>query len=182
MNSENKLWKAWVQRRVEKIRKTVAKDVWQYVKTNGNAVDIGTSEKSLQLPNQNVWRYGAEFLYDNESEWQSQKFIISKVYKIKEKSNGEGILILRVETRELGLGNIIDFNWYGTLQKLLRITVYAKRFVRNYLANVCWSSKHFQHNIFSSSKTKFFVLKASSGTAEVFPTATVKNIHVKLRG
>ena len=50
---------------------------------------------------------------------------------MKEKSNGECILILKVETSELGLGNIIYFSRYGSLQKLLRITAYVKQFVRN---------------------------------------------------
>ena len=50
---------------------------------------------------------------------------------MKEKSNGECILILKVETSELGLGNIIYVSRYGSLQKLLRITAYVKQFVRN---------------------------------------------------
>ena len=50
---------------------------------------------------------------------------------MEEKSKGECILILKVETSELGLGNIIDVNRYGSLQKLLRITAYVKRFARN---------------------------------------------------
>ena len=48
--------------RVEKIQKNVGKDIWRYVKTNENPADIGTREKSLKLFNENVWRYGAEFL------------------------------------------------------------------------------------------------------------------------
>ena len=59
--SDNKLWEAWVKRRVEKIRKNVGKDVWRYVKTNKNPADIGTREKSWKLLIENVWRYGAEF-------------------------------------------------------------------------------------------------------------------------
>ena len=117
--------------RAEKIRKNVGKDVWRYVKTNENPVDIGTREKSLKLFNENVWRYGTEFLYSDECEWLSQEFIISKVDEMEEKSKGECILILKVETSELGLGNIIDVNRYGSLQKLLRITAYVKRFARN---------------------------------------------------
>ena len=50
---------------------------------------------------------------------------------MKEKSNGECILISKVETSELGLSNFIDVTRYGSLQKLLRITTYVKRFVRN---------------------------------------------------
>ena len=85
----------------------------------------------MKLFNENVWRYGAEFLYGDECEWPSQEFIISKVDEMEEKSKGECILILKVETSELGLGNIIDVNRYGSLQKLLRITAYVKRFARN---------------------------------------------------
>ena len=53
---------------------------------------------------------------------------------MKKKSNGECILISKVETRELGLGNIIDINRYGSLQKLHHTntnTAYTKRFARN---------------------------------------------------
>ena len=98
VKSENKLSEAWVQRRVEKIRKNVGNYVWRYVKTNENPADIGTREKSLKLFNENVWRYRTNFLYNNES----QKFITSKVSEMKEKSNGECILISKVETSELG--------------------------------------------------------------------------------
>ena len=116
---------------MEKIRKNVGKDVWRYVKNNKNPADIGTREKSWKLFNENVWRYGEEFLYNNESEWPPQEFIILKVNERKKKSYGECTLISKVETRELGLGNIIDATQYGSLQKLLRITAYVKRFVRN---------------------------------------------------
>ena len=60
MKSESKLWKTWVQWRVEKIQKSVDKDVWRY-KTNDNPADIGTREKSWKLFNENVWRYGVKF-------------------------------------------------------------------------------------------------------------------------
>ena len=56
---------------------------------------------------------------------------ILKVNGMDEKSNGECTFILKVETSELGLGNIIDVNLYSSLQRLLRITAYVKRFVRN---------------------------------------------------
>ena len=45
---------------------------------------------------------------------------------MKEKSNGECILISKIETSELGFGNIIDVNRYGSLRKLLRMTAYGK--------------------------------------------------------
>lgn len=94
VKSKNKLWKAWVQRRMEKIRKNVGKDIWSYVKMNENLADIRTREKSLRSFNEIVrYGYGAEFLYNNEPEWPSQEFIISKVDEIEEKSNGECILI-----------------------------------------------------------------------------------------
>ena len=47
------------------------------------------------------------------------------------KNDRECILTSKVETSELGLGNIIGVNRYGSLQNLLRITAYVKRFVRN---------------------------------------------------
>lgn len=72
---------------MEKIRKNVGKDVWWFVKMNENPTDIDTREKFLKLLNENVWRYGAEFLYDNVSEWPLQEFIISKVDEMEEKSN-----------------------------------------------------------------------------------------------
>ena len=115
---------------MEKLRKNVGKDVWWYVKTNENPADISTREKSLKLFNENIWRYGQEFLY-NKSEWPSQEFIVLKVDEMEGKNDRECILTSKVETSELGLGNIIGVNRYGTLQKLLRITAYVKRFVRN---------------------------------------------------
>ena len=85
----------------------------------------------MKLFYENVRRHGAEFLFNNESEWPPQEVIISNVDEMKEKSNRECILISTVETSELCLGNIIDVNRYGSLQKLLRITAYVKRFFRN---------------------------------------------------
>ena len=88
LKSKNKLWKAWVQRRVEKIRKNVGKEICSYVKMNENLADIRTREKSLRSFNEiDRYGYGAEFLYNNESEWLSKEFIISKVDEIEEKSN-----------------------------------------------------------------------------------------------
>ena len=85
----------------------------------------------MKLFNENVYRFGAKLLYNNESDWPSEEFIISKVNEMKEKSNGECILISKVETSELDLGNIVDVNRYGSLQKLLKITAHVKRFVSN---------------------------------------------------
>ena len=39
---------------MEEVRKNVGKEVWWYVKTNGSQADIGTSEKSLKLLNENI--------------------------------------------------------------------------------------------------------------------------------
>ena len=50
---------------------------------------------------------------------------------MEEKNNGECILISKVETRELGLGNIIVINQYGSFQKLLKFTAYVQQFVGN---------------------------------------------------
>lgn len=44
-------------------------------------------------------------------------------------------MISKVEKSELGLGNVIDVNHYGSLQKLLRITAHVKRFVRDVRSN-----------------------------------------------
>ena len=40
-------------------------------------------------------------------------------------------MISKVERSDLGLGNVIDVNHYGSLQKLLRITAHVRRFVRD---------------------------------------------------
>ena len=81
--------------------------------------DIGTREKSLKFFNRNVWRYDAEFLYNNESEWLPQGFIISKVNEMKQKSNRECILISKVETSELDLGNIVDVSRHDSIAKIV---------------------------------------------------------------
>ena len=68
VKSRNKLWEAWVPRRVKKVQKNVGKEVRQYVKTNKNSAETGKREKSWQLFKENAWRYAAEILYSNESE------------------------------------------------------------------------------------------------------------------
>ena len=42
----------------------------------------------MKLFNENVWRYGAEFLYGDECEWPSQEFIISKVDEMEKEKQG----------------------------------------------------------------------------------------------
>ena len=131
----HKEWKIWVQNRVEKIRDNVDSKNWFHAPTALNPADICTRECSLKrLKKCSFWWNGPKFLLVGEEMWPSQDFLLSEDKDLDEENvvdscRESSINVSGVEN--VGVGEIIDISRFSSLEKLLRITGYVMRIVRN---------------------------------------------------
>ena len=119
-----KQWKPWVQNTVNKIKKMSNEADWFYVKTSVNSV--------IKLPRNELWWYGPSFLRGNDV-----------LDRVKSSVTVDGdineALTLTNETfpkNRHGIGEVIKFDKYSCLMKLLRIAAYIFRFM-----NCCLKSR-----------------------------------------
>ena len=118
-----KKWKCWIQNRVDAIRENVAVENWYYVPTKLNPADISTRKAKLDKSNEKLWWNGPEFLLDVVEKWLPQELRNS----VKEKDTADisdEILACRVVVEPLiiGIGKIIDLEWFSSMDRLLRVT------------------------------------------------------------
>ena len=132
-----KQWKPWVQNTVNKIKKITNEADWFYVKTSSNPADVGTHVNSvIKLPRNELWWYGPSFLRGNDV-LDQVKSNVTVDGDINES------LTLTNETfpkNRHGIGEVIKFDKYSCLMKLLRIAAYIFRFM-NCCLKSCRSKK-----------------------------------------
>ena len=140
-----RMWKQYVQHRVQEIRNLTSKDSWRHCPGEFNPADIpsrGLSAKELST--NSTWWNGAEFLYRPEAEWPVNRLTESedKVALEEAVKNPPAITYSLVntsnETQGKKVDQIIDVKRFPDLTRLLRVTALvikcAKRFknqVRN---------------------------------------------------
>ena len=130
-NGSTKL-QPWVNNRVKKIKLLSDYKNWNYVKTDINPADIGTREVGMKnLVNNLLWWYGPEFLRCDPS------FIKNMIddKEIKEEFDGElseEVISMAVDIKDkFGVGNIMQYEKFSSLLKMLRIVGWLLRFITN---------------------------------------------------
>ena len=132
-----KKWKCWIQNRVDTIRENVAIENWYYVPTKLNPADISTRKARLDQINKKLWWNGPEFLLDVVEKWPSQEFRNS--VKGNDTADISGKILLCsvvVEPLIIGVGKIVDFERFSSMDRLLKVTSYVLRFVHNIKSRV----------------------------------------------
>ena len=133
-----------MKNRVNKIKQMTDVDDWYYINTNLNPADIGTRESSVtKLAKNNLWWYGPPFLREdviklknvlakkNNSELVLHNSVSDDV--LAQVESGVVAMVDSVTDVKNGIGNIVNFESYNNLMKLLRIIVSVKRFINNCL-------------------------------------------------
>ena len=122
-------WKQFVQHRVNEILRLSKKEGWGHVPGNENPADLGSRGcTASHLKDSKLWWEGPEWL-KKEDQWPN-KIDLNKSEEIEVESKRVNVLVT-VEEEPKGVSNVIDIDKFSSLDRLLRVTAYMKRFVRN---------------------------------------------------
>ena len=123
-------WKQWVQCRVTEILKLTKKENWGHVEGTNNPADLGSRGVSAShLRDSQLWWKGPDWLTKGRNEWPKSLVIdeSQEVGKERKKVNVLGVVVKEAKD----ISQVIDINRYSTFGKLLRVTAYVLRFIRN---------------------------------------------------
>ena len=129
-----KEYKQFIQNRVVEIRKLIDPKSWRHVPTDQNPADV-RSRGSLasELKEMNSWWCGPDFLYADESDWpKNAKFQPNNFLdQSPEFEEVQSVSTTLVQDEKSAIGEAIDCQNYSDYEKLIRVTCYVVRFVRN---------------------------------------------------
>ena len=123
-------WKTFVHHRVEEILKSSTKSQWGHVSGNENPADLGSrGVPASELKDSKLWWEGPKWLSGDRECWPTN-FQVRESVEVSEERKKTAIAM--TVTEELtGLSQVVDINRFSKLDKLLRVTAYVKRFLRN---------------------------------------------------
>ena len=141
IKGKEKSWKPWIENRVVNIRKVVDRDRWCFVSGETNPADIPTRlAKGLTDCFSDLWYFGPSFLssftftVDNFLFCDENKFdtVSESETSLSERRVEESsILTVTNDNDGTDLNNIIDYNKYSSLRKLVMVTGFVFRFITN---------------------------------------------------
>ena len=123
-------WKQWVQCRVTEVLKLTKKEHWGHVEGTNNPADLGSRGVSAShLRDSQLWWKGPGWLAKGRNEWPKSLVIneSEEVGKERKKINVLGVVVIEAKD----ISQVVDVNRYSTFGKLLRVTAYVLRFIRN---------------------------------------------------
>ena len=133
----DKEWKQFVQNRVIEIRRLLPVDCWRYCSTDSNPADIPSrGMNASQLASSALWLSGPPWL----SHYKEDSIESSAVGRIPDEclaemtmKNQEQLKTLTfiTNTESRSISSLIDLDRFSNLQRLLRVTAYVLRFVKN---------------------------------------------------
>ena len=155
IKSVNIKWKVWVENMLSEIRENIGVDCWCYVPTECNPADITTRCYKKVKFNEVLWFKGASFLTQDEKGWPrcetigdisenvDQKEVIlatnltsiPQVVPIHSESSPQ-LLSTHLSSCSQEVCHFINNERFSTLIKLVRVTCWVKRFIRNLQARV----------------------------------------------
>ena len=133
---KDKMYKQFVQNRVVEIRKHVPGDSWYHVPGTENIADLpsrGCTPKKLEEPEViDRWLFGPTWLQNCFEDWPIRKEIKYKYDdpELKKEAKEKKCLI-NCNSAKLALQEIIDIKRFSTLERLIRVTAWCRRFVFN---------------------------------------------------
>ena len=124
-----RVWKQYVEHRVEEIRSLISKDSWRHCPGHLNPADLpsrGLTAKALVA--RETWWKGPKFLYLPESEWpenrttQSEDEVALKEIVKNLPATVDSLVNSSANVSEKKIDQTIDINRFHDLTKLLRVT------------------------------------------------------------
>ena len=124
-------WKQFVQHRVNEILNLTIKDDWGHVAGTENPADLGSRRATARhLKDSKLWWQGPQWLKQGKDSWPSP-FLVEESTDVGNERRKNVPVLVSVEKEWKGVSTVVNVERYGTLMKLLRVTAYVQRFIRN---------------------------------------------------
>ena len=139
VKSVTKKWKIWVGNLVSEIRENVGADCWCYVPTDCNSVNVVTRYNKKLKSEEVLWWKGPSFLRERKEVWARSELTRDYGDALDFNQQVGEVLIAPTSSSVSVEGNIccvIDCERYSSLENLLKVTCFVKRFIRNLKARV----------------------------------------------
>ena len=95
IKNEEREWKSFVQKRVDKIRKLAEPQTWSCVRSEDNPADIPTGGcKASELPVEDKWWKGPKWLSHSVSEWPFMEDVVTLCIQPEENDSENGSQVL----------------------------------------------------------------------------------------
>lgn len=117
-------WKVFVSNRVVEILDNLGNAHWFHVKSKENPADIGSRGLELKgLIRNKLWWEGPEWLKEKVIHYSRPNFTSTDITDMERKK-------VQVNTKIMNESSVIKFNDFNSLEELLRVVVFCKRFLR----------------------------------------------------
>ena len=132
-----KAWKPYVQHRVSKIRELTNKASWNFCPGELNPADVPSRGcGGEQLARNQTWWNGPKFLKMTRDHWPESPQTSDNEDALQEVTKNpvsvtHSLVTAESEGQSVDLSQVIDIERYSSVTRLLRITAYILRFVRN---------------------------------------------------
>ena len=121
--------------RVNEVLKLSSKEDRSYCRTEENPADLGSrGVLASQLREDDIWWHGPQWLSGQPEDWpRTTETLRTPESSEEEKKSTTAMLIETKQTT--GIAAVVNVNDYSTLQRLVTITAWVRRFVDNLKAN-----------------------------------------------
>lgn len=124
-------WKQFVRHRVNEILRLSNKEEWRHCPGEENPADIGSRGAfSSKLKDDELWWKGPPWLCKEESSWPASQVISCTPESQEEVKKTATVMIVDTQGPPT-VAKAVDVDRQGRLKKLLRVTAWVLRFIRN---------------------------------------------------
>ena len=124
-------WKQFVQHRVNEILRLTRKEDWGHVSGIENPADLGSrGVTASHLKDSKLWWEGPNWLQKGKDSWPNWLPLEDSPDVSNEKKKSAQVM-LTTKKEEKRVSNVVSLERHGSLVRLLRVTAYVLRFVRN---------------------------------------------------
>ena len=134
-------WKQFVRHRVNEILKLTDKEDWAYCSTLKNPAKLSSRRVlASQLKENQLWWSGPSWLTERPEDWPVLTESLRTPESLIEEKKSAAVMMTKAEIVS-GIAGVIDVNDYSTLQRLVRVTAWIKRFIDNLRARAKQNEK-----------------------------------------
>lgn len=124
-------WKQFVRHRVNEILKLTSKEEWRHCPGEDNPADIGSrGVMGSKLKDSELWWKGPSWLCEEENKWPANQIITCTQESQEEAKKEANVMIVGAEDLPT-IAKVVNIDRQGRLRKLLRVTAWVLRFVKN---------------------------------------------------
>ena len=135
VTNSSTVWQKFVQSRVEKIRNNSQRVKWRHCPGKENPADIPSRGLDISIPEtMKKWLFGAAFLSRDETFWPKTPNWEKSTEVLSNATNNNVCLMNSI--KEIDLNDVIDSQRHSSIHKLLRVTSYVMRFIKNIKINL----------------------------------------------